>query len=123
MAARVRVTICMDGAILRRIDRVARSTGMSRSRWIEGQLVDAVTSEETAIQVVTDPVLGPAIMGVFADRGVVTRMVEVMKGELSSKQIELFQERLESLAGKPSKMAKHGAMKTKVQQVQQRRVK
>jgi predicted transcriptional regulator len=90
----VTVTLSMAPGLVERIDRLAKATGLSRSAWVQQQIANAIDDEEMAVKALTDPLVAPALLGVFKDRDVMRGLANLMGEQLSDQQLQLFTERL-----------------------------
>lgn len=99
MANKRRFSVTIDAAIVRRIDRIAKAAGQSRSGMIEQLCRDGVDDAETAVQAFTDPVLLQAFAGAFGNRDVLKAMASAVHEEMTDSQLDLFVDRLKGLAG------------------------
>lgn len=95
--AKITMTVSIDGSLVERIGRLAAATGQSRSSWVESQLRNLVDDEEIGVKALTDPVVGPALVGMFKDRDVLRGFAKLVTDQLSDKQLGLFAERVSKL--------------------------
>lgn len=100
------VTIGLDGSLVKRIDRLAKAVGQSRSAWIEGQIRDAIDNEELGIQVLTDPVTSTVFASLFKDRDTLRGFARLLGEQLTDDQLRLFTDRVEKLVGKEKRASK-----------------
>jgi hypothetical protein len=106
MAAKVPITFAMSPDLLVRIDKLAKATGQSRSAWLEARIRDGLEQEEVGVQALTDPVVGPALLGIFRDGEVLRSMAKMFRDELSDSQLQLFADRVSKLAGTKRRASK-----------------
>ena len=97
-----RVTLTLDAAVVKRVDRVARSTKQSRSAVVEGLLRDGVDDQELFVKAMTDPTLRATFGQIFGSRDFLRQMVNVMGQDVSEDQLKLFGEAMGKLTGSPS---------------------
>lgn len=91
MAKRKRiVTFSVDPDLVKKIDRVAKSLGMSRSEWIERSLRDSVAGDEIGVKVLLHPGFAEAFMKSLSNPQVLKGLARAMGEEVSDEQLELF---------------------------------
>lgn len=100
MAARTRVTITVDGPMLRRIDRIAAAKKQTRCAWFRDVVADAIDQDEAAVKVFTDPLLRETLLKAFGQPGMLKAFAEAVGTELQTDQLKLFEERI-SMAAEP----------------------
>lgn len=105
--SKTKLSITIDPQILRRVERIAKAAGQSRSAMIERLIRDGVDDAETAVQAFTDPLLLQAFAGAFGNRDVLKAMASAVHEEMTDSQLDLFVDRLKGLAG--SEAGKPGA--------------
>lgn len=93
-----RISITIDGEIVKRVGRLAKASNRSRSAMIEQLIRDGVEDAEMTVQAFTDPVLLQAFAGAFGNRDVLKAMASAVHEEMTDVQLDLFVDRLKGLA-------------------------
>jgi metal-responsive CopG/Arc/MetJ family transcriptional regulator len=99
MARKLKVSVALSADLVKRLDRVARASGDSRSQLITDLVEGGLEQAETMIKVTSDRVMMGAIGRVMADPGVLRNMVNGLRSELSDEQLALFKSRLDAVTG------------------------
>lgn len=94
MARKERVTIAIDGQMLKRIDRLAAAKKQSRSAWFSETIADGLDQEEAAVKVFTDPLLRETLVKAFSAPGMLQQFAAAVGDELSQDQLKLFESRI-----------------------------
>ena len=97
MARKDKTSIALPEALIKRLDRVAKSAGQSRSEMIRELIEDGLGHQEDMIKVTSDPVLMGAFGKVFSDPGVLRALMSGLRSELNEDQLQLFQKRVEAV--------------------------
>ena len=97
MAKVEKTSIGLTTDLLKRLDRVARATGQSRSEVIREMVETGLDQAEMMVKVTTDPVLMAAVGKVMADPAVLRQMIHGLRSELNDQQLDLFQQRVEAI--------------------------
>src|SRR5674476_229708 len=88
----------IDTDLVVRLDKVAAARGVSRSKYVEEIVRDALDEDEQVVRALNDPVLMPAMMGAFAKPEVLRAMAGVMRAEMSDQQLALFQQSMQAVS-------------------------
>ncbi len=105
MAKRV-VGVCLSPGVIRRLDRLAKAVGMSRSSYLEKLVIDVLSETEMSVRVMTDPkILGP-LVEVLAKPEWVRSMATAMGEQLSDRQLDLFAQGMQQLSKNAGKQGK-----------------
>lgn len=83
--------------LLRRVDALAAAQHLTRSAVIEQLLLKSIEEDEIGIQVLTDPIVGRALLGAIAKPEVLRAMTGVIRSELTDEQLHLFTRAMASL--------------------------
>lgn len=103
MAKKIRVGLALDPGVVKRVDRVAKAQGKSRSAWIQAACLDQLEQAEMFVKMVQQPELAKAFASAFASPGVIRQMAQVMGEELTDEQMDLFTSALDKLTEGESK--------------------
>ncbi len=106
MANKLKVSVALSPDLVRRLDRVARASGDSRSQLITDLVEGGLDQAEAMIKVTADPVMMGAIGRVMADPGVLRNMINGLRSELSDEQLALFKSRLDAMTGVVNELPK-----------------
>lgn len=101
MASKERVTIAIDGDLVKRIDMIASAKRQSRSAWFEQAARDAMDQEEAAVKFFSDPLLSGAFLKAFSQPGMLKNFAEVIGSDLEPDQLKLFEQRISGLVREP----------------------
>lgn len=96
---KIKLSVSITHELVKRLDRIAKAAGQSRSAMIERLIRDGVDDAETAVQAFTDPLLLQAFAGAFGNRDVLKAMASAVHEEMTDSQLDLFVDRLKGLAG------------------------
>lgn len=94
---KTRISITIEPKLVRRLDRLAKSSKLSRSELIEQLCRDGMEDQEMMVKAFTNPVLVEAFGKAFANRDVLRAMTSTMGDELEDDQLELFTATMEKL--------------------------
>jgi predicted transcriptional regulator len=100
------MTIAIDPELKKRLDRLGKVAGQSRSELIGDLLLSVLEQAELVVKATSDPVLMGAIGRVMADPGVLRNMIVGLRSELSEDQLDLFKTRLDALTGVSGELVK-----------------
>jgi hypothetical protein len=98
-----RVTVSMKPALLKRVDRAAKTLGYNRSEFVSMALDAFLQDGEDFVKVAADPVVMRAMLGAFNKPGVLSAMGRALGEDLDPKQVQLF-----LAAADPSKRTRPG---------------
>jgi len=98
MAAKIRISMSLKPDLVKRVDRLAKLEGLSRSSMTAQLLLDALEQQEMAIKATSDPVLMNAIARVMTEPGMMRAMFSGLRSELTDDQFQLFSRYTEGLA-------------------------
>lgn len=94
------VSFSMSPSLVKRLDRLAKAMGKSRSAYLEGLVRDCIEEEESGVKMLTDPVMGPALLKAFGNRDVLRGLVRALGEDLTDSQLDLFASQMERMTGK-----------------------
>ncbi len=92
-----KTSVALDGDLIKRLDRVARASRLSRSELICDLVWSSLDEAENWMEVTSDPVLIAAIAKALTDPGVVRNMVSGLRSELADEQLDLFRTRMDRI--------------------------
>jgi predicted transcriptional regulator len=95
---KIRVTMTLRPELVKRVDRLAKQMGESRSRMAASLLFDALDQQEMAIRATGDPVLMNAVARVMTEPGMMRAVFSGLRSELTEDQFQLFSRYTESVA-------------------------
>ena len=87
---RVAISVTIAPKIARRIDRLAKSMGKTRSELVEQLIEDGLHETELTAKAITNPVIAQALLSSFGRADVLRAMTQAMRDELSDDQLKLF---------------------------------
>lgn len=99
MARKVKISVSVDENVLRRIDRVAKHKGTTRSAEISAACRDYVEDTEMMVKAFANTELREAFIRAFSAPEVVRQFASVMQEDLSDEQLRLFSDAMQKLAG------------------------
>jgi metal-responsive CopG/Arc/MetJ family transcriptional regulator len=99
------VSLYFDTDLVKRIDRLAASQDVSRSKWIEAIVSERIDDEEMTVRVMTDPVVAPAMMSALAKPEILRAMTSIMREQLTDEQLSLFSQVMHTAGEHASKRA------------------
>jgi hypothetical protein len=108
-----KTSVALDLDLIKRLDRVARASRLSRSELITDLVVIALDEAENLIKLTSDPVLMGALGKVLTDPGVVRNMVSGLRSELSDDQLDLFRDRMDMLTTESTRAVASGSVVVK----------
>lgn len=96
--ARVRrkISVSIDGDLVRRVERLAAAMHTSVSRVIETQIRDGLEQEELAVKVLTDSAVGPHLAKLAGNPEFLRGIVKLLGEDLADDQLKLFSDRMAS---------------------------
>lgn len=104
---KMRISLTIDPAVVKRINRVAKAQKKSRSAWIETACQDQLGQAEMFVKMTQQPELVQAFGRAFGDPSVMRQMAEVMGQELTDDQLEMFTSAMDKLVeGQPKRKGK-----------------
>lgn len=92
-----KTSISLPEALIKRLDRLAKAAGSSRSELIRELIEDGLDQQETMIRATSDPVLMGAFGRALSDPAVLRSLMTGLRSELSDDQMELFRQRVEAV--------------------------
>lgn len=111
MANKVKVAISIDPALLKRVDSAAESLKMSRSRFIDNALAEALSESEGVTKAMGNEVVRDAFFQAMTQPGVLRGLAEAMGAKLSGTDLASAQSMLGHLRPQGEKKAKRKASK------------
>lgn len=96
---RLKIAVTVEPALLERIERLAKAKGQNRSRFIEELIRDQIDQEELTVKALTDPVIGPALAGMFARPDILRAMTAQLRQDMTDEQLKLFTGSIEAAMG------------------------
>jgi hypothetical protein len=88
---KVKVSVALSPELIKRVDRMAKALGQSRSQVIEDLIDAGIQDSEITAAAMTNPVIVQALMGAFGRPDVIRQMASSMKQDLTEDQLHLFQ--------------------------------
>ncbi len=113
MAKKLKVSVAIDGDLVKRLDRLGKAAQQSRSELICDLVLSGLEQAELIVKATSDPVLMGAMGRVMADPAVLRNMIAGLRSELSEEQLDLFKTRLDALTGVSSEVTKVLGVKLK----------
>jgi predicted transcriptional regulator len=107
MAHKVKIAISIDPALLKRVDSAAESLKMSRSRFIDNALAEALSESESVTKAMGNEVVRDAFYEAMTQPGVLRGLAEAMGAKLSGSDLAAAQ----SMLGHMKPTAKPGKRK------------
>lgn len=92
--AKIRITVSIEQAVVKKTDRAAKALGMSRSAFMEDALEEALTEQEAFVSMMKSPILRDAFMSTFSRPEVMRQMLKIMAQDVDGDQLEMFQEKV-----------------------------
>lgn len=89
--------------MLKKLDRLAKAFGVSRSVMIERTLREALEDTELSVAALTDPVVSGALVQMMSNRDVLRTLAKAFGEGASEQQLELFASRFGKLAEQAEK--------------------
>ena len=117
------VSLYFDADLVKRIDRLAASHDISRSKWIEAIVAERIDDEELSVRVMTDPVVAPAMMNALAKPEILRAMTGILREQLTDEQLSLFSQVMHTAGEQATKRAKRTAAKRDARAAKRRRPK
>ena len=100
------VSLSLNSELMKRVENLADSKGMSRSALIEDLIENGIDQEEIAVAAFTNPVVRDALMKSFARPEVIKALIKGI-GDEDPKQLELFNQGLQLLNNYGSEFKKN----------------
>lgn len=114
------VSLYFDSDLVKRIDRLAASHDISRSKYIERVVAESIEDDEIAVRVMTDPVVAPAMLSALAKPEILRAMTGLLREQLSDEQLNLFSQVMHSAGKSAAKRAERTAAKQDARAAKQR---
>lgn len=114
---KIPITCTLSPRLVRRIDRIAKPLGKSRSELVQQFIEDGLQETETTAAALTNPVIAQALLSSFGRPEVLRAMTSVMRDELSDDQLKLFGDAMTGMTA----VVSAGAAGQKQQQQQQQK--
>lgn len=92
MAKRVPMGLSLDGKLMARVDRLAKAMGLTRSRYVENLVRDAIEDAELGVRAFSDPAIMGPLCEMLSKREWVQSCAKAMGAELGEDQLKLFTE-------------------------------
>lgn len=97
-----RITLTLDPALVKRVDRMAKATRESRSAVVEDLLRDGLEDQEMFVKAMGNPLLRESLGRAFASKDVLRQMAAVIGDDLGDDQLELFTRMMDGFASPSS---------------------
>lgn len=91
------ISMRISDDLLKRVDALAGAQHITRSAAIESLLASAIEDTELSVRMMTDPVVGRAILGAIATPEVLRALTAAMRSELTDDQLQLFSRSMATL--------------------------
>jgi hypothetical protein len=105
---RVRLSITVEPETRRRLDRLTKMRGETRSDVAEELMLSAMDQAELAAAATADPVVMGAFARAMSEPGVLRSMLGALREDLSDDQLALFTSRIGELSGPPAVKKRKG---------------
>lgn len=86
--AKIRVTITIDPALIRRVERAAKKIGSNRSAFIESAVRESIADAEGIANILGDDVSRRAFLSALAQPGIVQSIGRSMGEQLNQEQVQ-----------------------------------
>lgn len=99
--AKIRITITVDPALVRRVERAAKKIGSNRSAFFESAAREAISDAEGVASILGDDVARAAFLTALAQPGVVQSIGRSMGEQMTQDQVQQMLGYIDSKAGSP----------------------
>jgi len=103
MANKEPITLTLSPSLVRKIDRLAKALGQSRSKFCEDLLREGIEDASLGVEALTNPEVQKAFVGLLKNRDVLRSLAKAFGSELSDSQLELFAGTFQRLAERGGK--------------------